>query len=181
MKQPRTAIQGAMEEESAVPRLQIRDVTAADARAICAIYNPYIAGTVISFEEEPVADDTMRRRIEEITAQHPWLVAEEGARIVGYAYAAPWHRRAAYRYTVESTIYLAPAAGGRGVGYSLYAALLEALKARGVRRVIGGIALPNPASVALHERLGFLKVGHFEAVGHKHGRAIDVGYWELEL
>lgn len=159
----------------------IRPVRAEDAAAICAIYNHYIANTIISFEEDVLDVAAMERRIADITAAYPWFVAEEAGRIVGYSYAGVWRTRMAYRYTVESTIYLAPDATGKGYGTALYGALLEALTAAGFRAVLGGIALPNAASVALHEKCGFVKVGHLPKVGFKLGRWIDVGYWQREL
>jgi phosphinothricin acetyltransferase len=159
----------------------IHDIRPDDAQAVCDIYNHYVLNTTITFEEEPVPAEAMRRRIEEFTRAHPWLVDRDEERISGYAYACPWKTRSAYRHTVESAIYLRPESVGRGIGKRLYAALLERLKAQGVRAVIGGIAQPNPASVALHEKLGFEKVGHFKAVGYKFGQWIDVGYWQVLL
>lgn len=159
----------------------IRPATAADAAAICAIYNHYVAHTTISFETDTVAAPAMAQRIAEVQAQFPWLVYEEQGRLLGYAYASKWKPRAAYRHSVESSVYLHPEAGGRGIGKLLYARLFEQLKPLGVHLVIGGIAQPNPASVALHERLGFVKVGQFNEVGYKLGRWVDVGYWQLKL
>jgi len=101
--------------------------------------------------------------------------------VLGYAYASKWKSRCAYRYAVESSIYLAPDATGRGLGTRLYVALIDALRAKSVHTIIGGIALPNPASVALSEKLGFRKIGQFEQVGWKFEKWIDVGYWELIL
>jgi phosphinothricin acetyltransferase len=123
----------------------------------------------------------MAQRIADVTARLPWLVLEEDGVISGYAYAAPWKFRAAYRHCVESSIYLAPSATGRGLGSQLYKALIANLRQRGLHCVIGGAALPNPASVVLHERLGFEKVAEFRQVGFKFGRWIDVAYWELIL
>jgi L-amino acid N-acyltransferase YncA len=108
----------------------------------------------------------------------PWIVAESEGRIVGYAYATQWRERRAYRFSVESTVYLASDAIGAGIGSALYASLLDRLQQLDVRCVIGGIALPNSASVALHEKLGFVKVAQFEKVGWKQDRWIDVGYWQ---
>jgi phosphinothricin acetyltransferase len=159
----------------------IRMCTAADAAAVCAIYNPYVLETVVTFEEEPVCTAEMARRIGEVTARFPWLGAEEGGAIVGYAYATPWKVRAAYRHSVETTVYLAPGHAGRGVGTALYRELIELLRKAAVHAVIGGVALPNAASVALHEKLGFKKTAHFPEVGHKLGRWVDVAYWELIL
>lgn len=160
----------------------IRPAVPADAAAICRIYNHYVAATVITFEEEPVSEAEMARRIGEVTSKPlPWLVAEDAKAVVGYAYATAWRPRSAYRFSVESTVYLDAAATGRGVGRSLYEALLGDLRTRGVHCVLGGIALPNPASVGLHEKMGFKKVGHLEEVGFKHDRWVDVGYWELRF
>ena len=159
----------------------LRDATIADAAAICAIYNPYVARTTISFEEEPVSVETMEGRITEVTRNYPWLVAEIDGRVVGYAYAGPWRTRSAYRYSVESTVYVDSACVTRGLGTLLYQRLMERLRQAGIRQMFGGIALPNAASVALHERLGFRKVAHFEAIGWKFDQWIDVGYWQRGL
>lgn len=159
----------------------IRAATPDDAGAICAIYNHYVAETVVTFEETPVAVAEMARRIAETLDRFPWLVAERDGAVAGYAYASTWKRRAAYRYSVETTVYLQPDATRRGYGYALYARLIEELRRGGLHGAIGGIALPNPASVRLHEKLGFAKIGHFREVGFKLGRWVDVGYWELLL
>lgn len=162
--------------------LDIRPATAADAGAVAAIYNPYVADSVITFETEPVATGEMAARIADVrSANLPWLVAVEGETLVGYAYASKWKGRCAYRYAVESTVYLDAARQGRGIGRTLYVALIDALRARSMHTVIGGIALPNPASVALHERLGFENVALFKQVGFKQDRWIDVGYWQMLL
>lgn len=159
----------------------LRPATSDDAPAIAAIYNHYVRHTAVTFELDEVGVADMAGRIAEVTARFPWLVAAAGDRVVGYAYAAPWKSRCAYRHTVECTIYLAPDATGRGHGGALYRALLDAVRPLGLHSLIGGIALPNAASVALHERLGFRQVAHFEQVGRKFDRWIDVGYWELIL
>jgi len=156
----------------------IRSVCSGDAGAIAAIYNHYVAHTIITFEEEPVDDGTMAQRIADVTESYPWLVDEEGGRIRGYAYATRWRPRASYRFSTESTVYLAPGEVGRGIGTELYRTLLDRLAATGLHCVLGGIALPNAASVALHEKLGFEKVGHLRAVGRKFDQWIDVGYWQ---
>jgi len=162
--------------------MQIRDAVADDAKAIAAIYNPFIANTTISFEEEPVSDAAMAQRIADVQAGGlPWLVAERDGKVAGYAYATKWRVRHAYRFSVESSVYLAPECAGQGLGTALYVALLEQLRARGCHLVIGGIALPNEASVALHERMGYEKVAHFREVGFKFGRWLDVGYWQKTL
>ena len=157
----------------------IRDVVDADCEAIARIYNHYVEHSVITFEEEPVPAHELARRVRDLTgAGLPWLVAAHAGSIAGYAYASPYHKRSAYRFTVEATVYLDPARTGRGLGTALYTTLLERLRAKSVRVVIGAIALPNDACVALHERLGFTKAGHLEQVGFKHGRWVDVGYWQ---
>jgi phosphinothricin acetyltransferase len=160
----------------------IRDATSPDAAAIAAIYNVHVRGTIVTFEVEEVAIDAMAWRIADVQARGlPWLVAVEGGRVCGYACAGPWKARAAYARTVETSIYLADAARGRGIGKRLYAALIERLRATGMHVAIGGASLPNPASAALHEALGFEFVGAFRETGFKLGRWIDVGYWQLRL
>ena len=120
-------------------------------------------------------------RIVDTTASYPWLVSELDGAMVGYAYASSWKRRSAYRYAVESTIYLAPEFHGRGLGSELYRALIAEMRARGFHCAIGGISLPNPASIALHEKLGYKHIGQFREVGWKFGKWVDVGHWELLL
>jgi phosphinothricin acetyltransferase len=160
----------------------IRAARASDAAAVSAIYNHYVAETAITFEEAAVSAAEMARRIADVqSASLPWLVAEEGAEVVGYAYATPWKTRPAYRYSVEITAYVARRHAGRGIGSQLYRQLFTLLEARGVHAVMGGIALPNDASVALHEKFGLRKVAHFEQVGFKFNRWIDVGYWQRIL
>jgi phosphinothricin acetyltransferase len=162
--------------------MNLRDAIPDDAPAIAAIYNPYIVDTTISFEEEPVPDAEMARRIADVQAAGlPWLVAEADGVVIGYAYATKWRVRHAYRHSVESTVYLAPSAARKGIGSALYTALFERLRAAGCHLVIGGIALPNEASVALHEKMGYEKAAHFKEVGFKFGRWLDVGYWQKKL
>ena len=163
-------------------RIKIRPADDRDAESIATIYNFYVAQSAVTFEEEPVSVGEIARRISEVQlASLPWLAAEKDGQVLGYAYATPWKSRSAYRFSVEITIYLADGQGGRGIGSALYAELFALLKARGIHAVIGGIALPNGASVALQEKFGMSKVAHFKEVGFKFGRWIDVGYWELEL
>jgi L-amino acid N-acyltransferase YncA len=159
----------------------IRQATFDDAAAICGIYNPYVADSVITFEEEAVSVQAMRSRIADVTERYPWLLFEQDQQIAGYAYATAWRARAAYRHSVESTVYLSPRFQRQGIGTKLYRELLSRLRAQAVHQVIGGIALPNAGSVALHEALGFKKVAHFTEVGRKFDRWIDVGYWQLAL
>jgi L-amino acid N-acyltransferase YncA len=159
----------------------IRACVETDAAAICEIYNHYVRETVITFEETPVTPAEMAQRIAEVTARFPWLAAEERGAIVGYAYAAPWKARSAYRFSVETAIYVAEGHMSRGLGTVLYRELIDGLRRLGVHCAVGGIALPNPASIALHEKLGFKKIGQFVEVGRKLDRWVDVGYWELIL
>ncbi len=160
----------------------IRPATADDAGVIAQIYNHYIRDTVATFETDTVTATEIAKRIAATEeAGLPWRVAADGGAILGYAYASRWKGRCAYRYSVESTIYLAPAETGRGIGRQLYGATLEAVRGSGVHVVIGGVSLPNDASVRLHEALGFKKIGQFEEVGYKFDRWIDVGYWQLTL
>jgi phosphinothricin acetyltransferase len=157
----------------------VRDVAPADAERVAEIYDHYVRDTWITFEEAPVPAQEMSRRIDEVrSASLPWLVAEREGRVVGYAYATKWRGRCAYRYSVESTVYLEPSATGCGLGTALMTALLGRLRAASLHVVIAGIALPNPASVALHERLGLRRVATFEEVGFKFGCWIDVAYWQ---
>jgi phosphinothricin acetyltransferase len=157
----------------------IRMAAASDAAALAKIYNHYVRETIVTFEEELVSDVEMARRLADVQAASlPWLVAEEDGGVVGYACARPWKPRRGYRFSTEVSIYLDASQGGRGLGTLLYAQLLSELRTRGVHAAMGGIALPNDASVKLHERLGFEKVAHFREVGSKFGEWIDVGYWE---
>ncbi len=160
----------------------IRPATANDADSVARIYNHYILNTIITFEEQPVSAQEIAARISEVTSTAlPWLVAEDAGQIIGYAYASKWKGRCAYRFSVESTVYVDQCAIGKGYGTRLYERLFAALKAGGMHVVIGGIALPNPASIALHEKLGLRKVAHFNEVGFKFQNWIDVGYWQATL
>ncbi len=157
----------------------IRTATIQDAKEICEIYNYYILNSIVTFEEEIVAVSEMNNRIEQITAKLPWIVYEESGELLGYAYASEWKSRCAYKHSVESTVYLKPGAMGKGIGSKLYDELINRLKKIKVHAVIGGIALPNESSIALHEKFGFKKIGQFKEVGFKFEKWIDVGYWEL--
>jgi phosphinothricin acetyltransferase len=159
----------------------VRPARAPDAGAICEIYNHYVANTVVTFEQDCVTPQAMAARIAETMESYPWLVCENDGVLVAYAYATRWRSRAAYDYTAESTVYVRCDRTGQGHGRRLYAELIAALRARGMHAVVGCIALPNPASVALHERCGFRKVGYFPQAGRKFGRWVDVGFWQLVL
>ena len=159
----------------------IRSATPDDADGVATIYNHYVEHSVVTFEVEPVSTAEMRSRIEAGYRNYPWLVADDEAAVRGYAYATRWKPRAAYRNTVETSVYVSPDHQGHGIGEQLYRALIERVAARGFHAALGGIALPNPASVTLHEKLGFKKVGELEQVGFKHDRWVNVGYWQLIL
>jgi L-amino acid N-acyltransferase YncA len=160
----------------------IRSATADDAEAVAEIYNHYITKTVVSFEEQPLSASEVSQRMQGVWgAALPWLVAEVDGQVAGYAYANKWNGRCAYKLSTEITVYLAPPHGGRGLGSRLYERLFAILREQGMHAVIAGIALPNEASVALHEKFGLEKVAHFKEVGHKFDRWIDVGYWQRIL
>lgn len=160
----------------------VRAANPDDAERICAVYNHYVLHAVATFEESPVSLEDMRERIAEVQQQFFWLVYEdESAGVIGYAYAGKWKPRAAYRYSVESSVYIDAAHHGRGIGKALYAELLAQLRRTSVNSVVGGVAGHNPASFALHESFGFRKVAHFEQIGHKFGQWIGVTYFQLLL
>ena len=160
----------------------IRPASEADAAAIAAIYRPYVEETRISFEEEAPNAAEMERRVRgDMPGYHPWLVAEESERLLGFASSSPFRARRAYRWTVETGVYLAGDATGRGIGRQLLGELLHMLERQGYVAAIGAIALPNDPSVALHERLGFAHTGTYRQVGFKMGEWLDVGIWQREL
>ena len=161
--------------------MHVRGAGHSDAAAIAAIYRPYVEDSVASFEDvAPDAAAVVTRM--DVAPRLPWLVAEdEAARVVGYAYASRHRDRAAYRWAVDCSVYLLPEAKGRGTGRLLYSTLLPVLADLGYRRAYAGIALPNPASVALYEAFGFRQIGVYERVGYKAGSWHDVGWWQLSL
>jgi phosphinothricin acetyltransferase len=168
--------------EAARPQADIRPATLDDAEQICALYNHYVVTSTITFEEEPVTPAEMANRIRETQAASlPWLVAASDGDILGYAYASKWRGRAAYKFSAEVTIYVRQGLGRSGIGTPLYEHLLSALKSRGMHAVVGGVALPNDASLRFHRKFGFEKVAHFREVGYKFDRWIDVTYWQLTL
>lgn len=159
--------------------IRVRPARPDDAAAIAAIYAPHVTQGVASFEEVAPDAAEMTRRMAAGTSC-PWLVAEDGE-VLGYAYAGPYATREAYRWAVETTVYVADGARGRGVGRALYAALIAALHDQGYAQAVAKIALPNPASVALHEAVGFRHVGTLERIGWKQDRWVDVGLWQRAL
>jgi phosphinothricin acetyltransferase len=161
--------------------MHVRVATAADAPAVRDIYAPVVESSAISFEVDVPSVAEMAARIVDRQPAYPWLVAEEGGSIIGYAYAGRFAPRAAYGWSVETSIYVAETARGRGAGKRLYAALFEILTLQGYRCAMAGITLPNAPSVGLHEGFGFCLVGTYRAVGWKLDSWHDVGWWQKQL
>jgi len=161
--------------------LTVRPASPEDAGWIADIYAPIVRDTVISFETDPPTADEMRQRIASTLETYPWLVVEEEGRPLGYAYASVHRARSAYRWSCDVTVYVAPHAHRKGAGTALYCRLLEIVAAQGFRNAFAGIALPNAASVGLHERVGFTHLGTYSDVGYKHGAWHDVGWWQKRL
>lgn len=148
---------------------------------VCAIVNHYIATSWANFRTEPQTPGEWGSAFDEGHERYPWLVAEVDGDVAGVAYAAAWQARAAYGWTAQTTVYVDPGCRGRGLGRALYAGLLPVLAAQGYRSAVGGIALPNDASVALHEACGFVPAGVIARAGYKLGAWHDVGYWQAQL
>jgi L-amino acid N-acyltransferase YncA len=164
------------------PPAIIRLATERDAQQIAAIYAPIVSDTIISFEFVPPTAVEMRRRIEATLKRYPWLVCErQGGRLLGYAYAGAHGSRAAYQWSVDVSVYVHEEARRRGVGRALYASLFAALELQGFYNAYAGATLPNPASVGLHESVGFRPVGVYRGVGYKLGAWHDVGWWQLPI
>ena len=167
-----------VDDIATIGRMDVRIATEADAPACAAIYAPYVTDTAVSFEEEPPSAAEMAHRI---AGAHDWLVLEDAGRIVGYAYAATWHPRAAYRWACEVSVYLERGFSRRGGGRALYDVLFPRLIERGYRIAIAGMTLPNPGSVGLHEAFGFELVGTYRRVGFKFGTWHDVAWTQRML
>lgn len=162
--------------------MHIRLATRDDVHAILEISNHYALHTPANFAIEPESLEMWIASFDTTHAKFPWLVAiDDNKTMLGFAKASPWQGRCAYAYSVMTSVYLAPGNLRQGIGKALYAQLIDTLKAQGYRTLIGGITLPNPGSVGLHEHFGYTKVAHFPRVGWKFGAWHDVGYWELEL
>ncbi|WP_111709512.1 GNAT family N-acetyltransferase [Lutibacter citreus] len=159
----------------------IRNVKVADAQIISEIYNYHVLNTIVTFDLNPISVDEISQQIKNVTKKHPWIVYEENNKVLGYAYADTWKKRNAYNFTVESSIYIMQNAIGKGIGKKLYEHLINDLKSRNIHSIIGGISLPNEASIAIHEKFGFKKIAHFKEVGLKFNKWIDVGYWQLKI
>jgi L-amino acid N-acyltransferase YncA len=156
----------------------VRVATTADAESIAAIYAPVVTGSAISFEETPPGPDEIGRRML-ASPRLPWLVADDAGRVAGYAYASVHRQRPSYRWAADCSVYLDPAYRGRGLGRLLYEPLISEMRDLGYVSLFAGIALPNAASVGLHEAMGFRPVGVFSDVGYKLGSWRDVGWWQL--
>jgi phosphinothricin acetyltransferase len=153
-----------------------------DAAQIAAIYRPYCEENSVSFETEAPGPAEMAARIERTLRRYPWLVdVDDDGKVGGYAYASQHREKAAYRWAVELTIYLRADRKGRGIGSALYRELLGRLRGQGFFKAYAGILVPNPASQAFHEAIGFTLVGIYRGVGFKHGAWRDVGWWQLAL
>lgn len=163
------------------PEGKIRTATVSDAKAMLEIYQPYILETPITFEMEVPSHLDFQTRVTETLEKFPWLVYEVKDQIVGYAYANSFRSRLAYMWSVESTVYVRTGFHGKGIGRDLYKNLLQILKAQGAVNVIGGITLPNEASVKLHEHFGFVNVAVIKDAGFKMDKWWDVGYWQLQF
>jgi L-amino acid N-acyltransferase YncA len=158
----------------------IRPAENNDASAIAEIYNFYVLNSHATFETQLITTDEMKERLDNTLADgYPFFVAVAGEKVEGYAYGRRYRPRDAYKYSVEISVYIRPGSEHKGIGSGLYEALLPDLQSCGFHTIIAGISLPNDASIRLHERFAFKKVAHFSEVGHKLGRWIDVGYWQL--
>jgi phosphinothricin acetyltransferase len=165
--------------------IAIRPARPEDAAAIAAIYAPYVLGGTVSFETDAPDTRSIRTRMAASDGLYPWLVATtgeaDGDAVLGYAYATKFRERPAYRYVVETSIYMAGGAQQKGTGRLLYEALIDTLRAQGFTQAIGVLSLPNDGSITLHEAVGFRRAGVYRDIGFKQGRWIDVGFWQCRL
>ncbi len=152
-----------------------------DAEQILAIYAPLVKTSPVTFEYDVPSVDEIGRRLSETIVGHPWLICEDEGRVRGYAYAGKHRARAAYQWSVETSVYIAADSQRRGIGRGLYESLLRLVTLQGYHNAYGGITLPNPASVRLHEACGFEPLGVFRTIGYKFGAWHDVGWWQLRL
>ena len=159
----------------------IREVKIEDAKQLVDIYNYYVLNTVVTFDDVPFLVEAFEEKITTISSNYPFIVFEENNKILGYAYTNKWREKPAYKHTVEVTIYLSSNAVGKQIGSKLYTELLNQLKNHNYHVIVGGLTLPNEASVKLHEKFGFKQVAHFKEVGHKFNTWLDVGFWQLTL
>jgi len=162
-------------------RLRFRFAEELDAAAIQGIYAPYCESSAVSFETTAPSVEEIGQRIRRISGQFPWIVGDLDGRVLGYAYGSQHSDRAAYQWSVNATIYVSKESHRTGLGRGLYTSLLRILTLQGYYKACGGITLPNPASVGLHEAVGFKPVGVYRGVGYKLGSWHDVGWWQLSL
>jgi phosphinothricin acetyltransferase len=158
--------------------MEVRLASPQDGPGLAAIYRPYVTDSVISFEEDPPDSAEMARRVAQTLPEYPWLCGLDGGAIAGYAYAGQHRARAAYRWAADVSVYVAGGRHRQGIGRALYSALFRLLALQGYCRLFAGITLPNPASVGLHEAMGFSLVGVYRQVGWKFGGWHDVGWWQ---
>jgi phosphinothricin acetyltransferase len=163
-----------------MPRI-IRIASENDAPDIAAIYAPFCRETPVSFETEAPTVDEMRRRIAKTLNSFPWLVCEEDGQVLGYAYASRHRERAAYRWSVDVSVYVREGHRRSGLGRALYTSLLAVLRLQGFHNALAGATLPNPGSVALHEGMGFQPVGTYRDIGFKCDAWHDVRWWQMRL
>ena len=161
--------------------VEIRLARDADAEAIAAIYRPIVETTAISFETDAPDAAEIRQRVADTLPVYPWIVCDIDGEVAGYAYATKHRVRAAYRWSVDTSVYIDEARRRLGVGRGLYQSLFAILAAQGFVNAFAGIALPNPGSVGLHEAVGFAPLGVYRRVGFKFGEWRDVGWWQLAL
>ena len=161
--------------------MMIRPVQLSDAATIRAIYQPYVTETAITFELDVPSVQEFESRITKTLIQFPYLVAEVGGKVVGYAYASTYYARAAYDWTTELSIYVVKEARGQGIGSALYTALEEELQARGYLRFLACIAVPNEASISMHEKRGYVQVAHFPKIGYKFNKWHDIVWMQKTI
>jgi len=159
----------------------IRKVRIEDAQQLVDIYNYYVLNSIVTFDDIPFDHSFFEDKINTISSQYPFYIFEENNEILGYAYANKWRLKPAYKHTIETTIYLKPSATGKQIGTKLYTYLVSELKKQNYHAIIGGLSLPNDASIKLHENLGFKKVAHYNEVGRKFNKWVDVAFWQLNF
>ena len=159
----------------------IRNVTLEDVSAITEIYNYYIKNSVATLEEQTVSESYFKDEIIKVTKEFPWFVYEVAGEIIGFANANSWKIRSGYKKSAQLMVYLHPEKISNGVGTLLYSAVIDELKEKDIHVIMGGISLPNEASIKLHEKFGFEKVAHYKEIGFKFNNWVDVGYWQLTL
>lgn len=159
----------------------IRNVTLEDTTAITEIYNYYIKNSVATLEEQTVSESYFKDEVVKVTQEFPWFVYEVEGNIIGFANASSWKTRSGYRKSAQLMVYLHPEKVSKGIGTLLYSAVIDVLKEKEIHTIMGGISLPNEASIKLHEKFGFVKVAHYKEIGFKFNKWVDVGYWQLTL